>query len=580
MQIKFNIPKTRVMFIHETASEYKAMMGFPAFLQEGPYFYVPAKITVVYNVISRLQTFFKKIKLDKEVHDFMNLELNLTKIPESFKYHTTPMVFQEIALRYLYTVGSGGLLLAPGMGKSKVVLDYIHLMGFKKVILICPLPLLFVWEDEVAIHRPELSIHLVKTTDWASEYAQFGSKNIMCMNYSKAVIFKDHIKKAGFEFIHLDEFLIKDTKTERTQSITKLSKSIPYRCGGSGTLINNSILDTFAPVRFLEPSLVGENYTNFLNRHTVRNPRDLKMVVGTRKADEAKSILESCCIVMSKEEWLKLPAKHIHDIYVQPSLAQREFYSCLQRNFIAHIEDETIEIDNALVMMSKLYQVSNGFIYVSDKKEEEAEVVELLAEDEKNKKKKSPRRTKFFPEQPKIKALVDLVKNTTKEKRCVIWFNMEAEYTLLKQMMEDNGWSYLTIKGGTKNLGQIVREFNNNPNIQFLICQSKSVNYGVTILGTSFEKMENSDIEILPGISPSVFTQIFYSCNFSLEVYLQQQDRIHRIGQTHECTYYRLWLNTSVEHSIKSALEDKMHVRREMLVDIAEKLKQEPNFLV
>jgi SNF2 family DNA or RNA helicase len=580
MQIKFNIPKTRVMFIHENALEYKSLARFPAFLTEGPHFFVPAKISIVYNVVSRLQASFKKIKVDKEVMDFMNQEMKLLPLPEDFKFHTKPMIFQEIALRYLYTMGSAGLLLDPGMGKSKVVLDYIKLKGFKRTLLVCPLPLLFVWEDEVFTHRPDLTIHLVKTTDWESEWEQAKDKDIICMNYTKAVIFKDQIRKQQFDFVHLDEFLIKDPSSLRTQGITQIAKHIPYRCGGSGTLINNSILDVFSPVRFIEPSLVGWSYTNFLNKHTIRNPHQLRMIVGTKGNDEARSILDSCCIVMSKDEWLKLPNKTFHDIYVQPGETQREFYYNLQRNFIATIQGETVEIDNALVMMSKLYQVSNGFVYVSDKKESEAEVIELLAEETTTKKKKSTRRTVFFPEQPKIKALIKLIKETTKEKRAIIWFNMGAEYTLIKQMMDDNGWSYLTIKGGTKELGKIVREYNNNPNIQFLICQAKSVNYGVTVLGTTKDKMDDSDIEFMPGVSPSVFTQIFYSCNYSLEVYLQQQDRIHRIGQIHECTYYRLWLNTSVEIAIKAALENKMYIRKDMLIDIAEKLKEAPSYLV
>lgn len=579
MLVKFNVNKDRVLFIHENANEYKALMGFPAFLKEGPHHYVPAKVGVVYNVVSRIETSFRKIQIDKDVYTFMNQELRLRDLPSDFKFHTTPMIYQEIALRFMLTNGGGGLLLDPGMGKSKVVLDFIKLMGFKKSIVVCPLPLLFVWEDEVAIHRPDLTIHLVTTTDWDAEWAKGKDKNILCLNYTKAVMFAPQLSKQGFEFIHLDEFLIKDPSTTRTKDITELSKKIPYRCGGSGTLVNNSIFDVFAPVRYLEPALVGWNYTNFQNRHAVKNPRDLKMVLGYRKKEEARAVLETCSIVMTKDEWLKLPEKKFHDMYYQPGEKQRDFYQSLQRNFIAEVGGETVEVDNALVMLSKLYQVSQGFIYVSDKKSEEEEALDLLAEEGK-KKKKGKRRTVFFSEQPKVDAMVNLIKNTTKEKRAIIWFNCEAEYELIRKALEDNNWTFRSIKGGTKNLGGIVREYNADPNIKFLVCQAKSVNYGITILGTSFEKLEDAGVEVLPGISPSVHTQIFYSCNFSLEVFLQQQDRIHRIGQKHPCDYYRLWLNTPVEMLIKNALTDKMCIRKEMLVDIAEKLKQLENNLV
>ncbi|EJD67192.1 hypothetical protein BB65665_12662, partial [Bacillus sp. 916] len=158
MIIQFNASKTKVLFQHEDAADYKLLHSFPAFKRdrETPHFYVPAKSQIVYNVYHRLRKRKKTLKVAKDVLEFMNEPFALKKIPESFKYHTKPMDFQEIALRYLYTVGSGGILLEPGMGKSKVALDYICLMQFKKVLIVCPKPLLFVWEDEIRIHRPEL----------------------------------------------------------------------------------------------------------------------------------------------------------------------------------------------------------------------------------------------------------------------------------------------------------------------------------------------------------------------------------------------------------------------------------------
>lgn len=575
MQIKFNTLKNRVLFINEGATEYKNMMSFPAFQKEGPFFYVPAKVHVVFNVVSKLQTAFKKIAIDKDVLDFMNGDMDLKKLPEDFKYITSPMEFQDIALRYMYTVGSGGLLLAPGMGKSKVAADYIALMKFKRSIILCPKPLCFVWEDEIAKHRNDLTIHVFKTTDWEKEWEQAKDKDIICMNYSKASILKTQISKVAFDFIHLDEFLIKDPTTARTKDITAISRNIPYRCGGSGTLVNNSILDVYSPVNFLEPALVGTSFTSFKNRYTVRNPRDLRMVVGYTKGQEVKATLESCCIVMEKENWLKLPPKTFHDVYVNLGDDQRDFYSSLSRNYIASLNGATVEVDNALVMAAKLTQCANGFLYISEKTDEDSEeVMDLLAEEVK-KKKKVPRKTQFFSSQPKITAMLDILKNKVKGKRGIIWYNYEAERELISKALDDNKFPFLTIKGGTKNIGAVVREFNNNPNIPWLLCNAKAVNYGITILGTTQEKMEDSDIEIFPGMSPEVHTQIFYSCNFSLECYLQQCDRIHRIGQTHDCHYYRIFANTNVEHRIRKALDDKMLIRKDMLVDICEKLRED-----
>ncbi|MNK09963.1 hypothetical protein D3C87_279730 [compost metagenome] len=592
MQVKFNTDKTKVVFLNENAAEYKNMMGFPAFLKEGPYFYLPTKWAVVNNVINRLskdRQFKGKVKLAKDVYDFCREEHKLKPIPEAFKFHTTPMDFQEIALRYIYTTGSAGILLDPGMGKSKVVLDYIWLMQFKKSVIVCPKPLMFVWEDEIKIHRPELSNYYgVKTTDWEIEKEGISKAQVVIINYNKAVTFAPQLSKAGFDFIHLDEFLIKDPKTDRTKTITALSKHIPYRAGGSGTLVNNTVLDVFCPVRYIEPGLVGWNYTNFQERHTVRarvKPGEesaIRQIVAFKGIDEARSVLEACSIVMTKEQWLKnMPEKKFHDIYVTPSQEQKEVYDSLMRNYIAEFNGEYIEIDNALVMLSKLYQVSNGFVYKTDKPEIELKDNDALAANDiddllqDSDRKRRPKRKKlFFKEQPKIDALRELVNKKIPERKAIVWFNMEAELDLIQAMLKEEGKTFLIIKGGEGKIGEKVREFNANPAIQYLVCQAKSVNYGITVLGVSEEKLDESDYEPFPGVNPEVHTQIFYSLNFSLEVYLQQQDRIHRLGQKHQCDYYRLFANTSVEHQIRKAITEKMTIRRDILVDIAEKIRK------
>jgi len=282
---------------------------------------------------------------------------------------------------------------------------------------------------------------------------------------------------------------------------------------------------------------------------------------------------------MSKERWLKLPPKNFNYLMVQPSDSQRELYYDLARNYIARIsEDVFIEVDNALVMMSKLYQISNGFLYLNHKEEDLLEVagyVEEIEDSSSSKKNKIPRETIYLPECSKINRLDELLSNELKDKKAIIWFNMEAEYTLIKNLLDSRGEEYLTIKGGEKDSGAKVRAFNKTPSIRWLVCQAKSVNYGITVLGSKNKDLELKDDEVLPNIDPQVFNEVFYSLNFSLEVFLQQQDRIHRLGQDRECHYWILLTNLPIERRIRALIEDKIDIRKSMLVDIAEKMRTE-----
>jgi SNF2 family DNA or RNA helicase len=171
--------------------------------------------------------------------------------------------------------------------------------------------------------------------------------------------------------------------------------------------------------------------------------------------------------------------------------------------------------------------------------------------------------------------LTELVTGTLKGRRGIIWYNMSAELEIISKALDSAGISYLVIKGGEKDTGGKVRRFNVDPSVSWLVCQAKSVNYGITVLGKSAEDLEEMDIELPPGITPEVYTHIYYSLNFSLEVYLQQQDRSHRIGQKHACEYYRLITNAPIEHHIVRALHRKRNIRNEMLIDYIEKLKKD-----
>ena len=592
MKVSFSEDKNYLVFQYEDIKEYKALHKIPALTNMGVGKVCPAILPVAFNVVARFRKQFTNLSVQPELETWLKSPFKLLPLPEGFEFHTKPKDFQEIALRYLYTLGSAGILLDPGMGKSKVVLDYIFLKGFKKTFIVCPSALLFVWEDEIQKHRPELSFHIVKTTDWDKELPGINAAQVVIINYSKAVILKHRIKELDVDFLHLDEFLIKDPSTNRTKAITEIARGVPYRCGGSGTLINNSPLDMFCPVRYLQPALVGWNYSTFLDKYAViveakpRNAGDKprSTVVGFRGKDEVRSILDSCCIVMTKEKWLKLPDKHFHDIYVQMSQEQREAYYGLMRNYRMDIAGQEVTIDNPLVMLSKLYQISQGFLYITPESPSEISL-DLLgmfsdetgALEKKTKgkaqdgtgKRAGPRQTVFFKEQPKVEALKKLLTSTLQNRKSIIWFNMEGELILIEQALREIGDTYLVIKGGDKKIGDKVREFNRTQGIKRLVCQAKSVNYGITVLGTRADALEAEGIQVLPDIDTQVADEVFFSLNFSLEVYLQQQDRIHRLGQDRSCNYYRIFANNPVETKIRQAIEDKVSLKQEMLIDIA-----------
>jgi len=577
-----------VLFRPETTDDVTVMDKFPALTRHEMIWYGPRKQHILFNVLSRLKAKLS-LNIAPDIQQLMDNPIKIKDLREDFKFYTEPKPFQRIALRFMNHFMAGGLLLEPGMGKTKIVQDFIAYNKMKKSMIVCPKPLLAVWMQEARIHRPDLRFYKVETTDWEKEKEGILAADVVVVNYNKAVIFCEigEFCDIPWDFIGLDEALIKDHTSQRTVALTKLAKKIPNRCLMSGTLINNSCLDVYAPMRFLDVSLVGDSYYKFAEEYSNKvvmktGPESsITTFKGTKYPHLLKDILRSNSIVMTKDEWLNLPPKNFYTHFVQLDDVAREIYFKFASNWCYYFDDGTfVEADIALTSLAKLTQISNGFVYLSKEAEEESEADMGLMisrkKSDKPKKKKATKRgledIRFFGKYPKAEKMIDLLKGGLKSRRVMIWYNLQAELKIILDALEAEGITYLTAVGGDKNINRNIDLFNSDPKYRCLVSQAKTINYGVTVLGKDYDE-EADDIPI--GITPEVFTQIFYSFNFSLEVFIQQQDRIHRLGQEFPCDYHFLVANTPTERKIMKAMEDKQEIREYMLEDSLEDIRKQ-----
>lgn len=620
MRIQINNTLRRLDVIPDSVADSRFLAVFAGFEKDPTkdVYFAPLKVPVVQSLLRRIKKkYTKDIIASREVLALRDSEFKLKEIPKSFKYITTPLLHQEIALRYLYTSRGGGLLLDPGLGKTKIVLDYIKLMRFKKSLIVCPKALLFVWEEEVAKHRPDLKIHVRVSLTWDRQLHTINQNiknnpkgsvrhrtniaartsitnkrekdlrleaeaDVVVINYDKAVqgqlYVQDHLKP---DFLAIDEGLVKDPTTNRTKALTAIAKRVSSVVIMSGTLVNNTPLDVYSPVRILEPSLVGSGFKKFQDRYChmcVRKGPGGKILgrfVGSfRDVDEVREILEATSIIMSKEEWLDLPSKKFITVPVPMSMEQETAYYDLAHNYITKIGDEYLEVDSPLTALCKLTQISNGFVYTQGDTSGEELMLTKAPSLKVGGNTPLPRVTYYFESQPKVEALRTLIEETLPTRRFILWYNMTAEYGLISSLLDEMGVSYQTIKGGEKRTGDKVKDFNANPETQVLVCQAKSVNYGITVLGTTLDALEKSSVEVLPDFDPEIYTEVFYSLNYSLELFIQQQDRIHRIGQTHDVEYYLLTSDNPTDNGVTERLEAKKEVRKAILVDVVSKLHE------
>ena len=635
MLIALNPSRTDLTLTPESISELKFLGEFVGgkHVPAGQITFLSPEPRIAKTVLSRLKEEVDgafALKITPDVKSIMEWKPFLDPLPDWFRYYTEPLEHQDIALRYLWTFRRYGLGLDPGLGKTKVVLDWIWLLmqanaragvPNEKFLVVCPRPLLSVWKKQGKIHRPELVTHVLQSVTYSQrfrerklkledmspdtpEYRQKTAQirremsaidverrleidgirkaDVVVTNYAKVVQNTGFFLSQKWLGLAVDEALVKNPDSEQTDALTRICEKVDNFTLMSGTLINNHAGDVFSPVRMMHRDLLGTSFYKFKKRYAIETDmkvgreeeeqRTIKRIVGYRREHLIKAALDSVFLFMRKEQWLKdLPPKVFKEVHVRMSDAQKAAYRELKANYSLSLGNgAVVEVDNALSCTAKLTQISSGFLYYGQSDSDLLDlglstlgsVLKKKGKDKKKRKPTGPRETWLFPEQPKLDAARSLLQGVLAREKVVLWYNYGAEGDLLSEMMREIGVSFRVINGNTKNSGEDIDAFNDSSSIQVLLCQAKAVNYGVTLLGND---LENCEYE--PDLNPEVCNHIFYSLNYSLEVFLQQQDRSHRIGMKKSPTYYILMADSPMEHAIARKLLMKQEVREAFLED-------------
>jgi hypothetical protein len=484
------------------------------------------------------RTFPKRPLLIQNVMDRLGITgqaiqpLKPRAFPEAFLYHTQPLPHQHDSLSLLWTYRGLNLLLDPGLGKTKILLDYIHLRKPRRTLVVCPSPLKGVWEEERDRHRPELTLTRIDTKDDELK------GEILLMSYAMLRLKLEQLFFWKPELIIVDEALIQNDSLTTSALITlgKLSKE---RILASGSLVNNGPLNLYYPLQFSEPSLVGGSFGRFRDRYvetytgTKWNSEGTKTkyTVATdefKNIPELRSMVRATSIIMRKEEVLKdLPKQHFYEIDIEMPQSYKDIWATILGDAVIDVPGhDLIELENPLAIVSRLSQLTAGFFYMEGKV------------------------PWFLDEQPKLDVLIK--KASASRERGIIWIKYNAQSLKVEERLAEAGIEYMVVNGRTKDVPKDVRTFNNSDSKQFLVAQERVLNYGHTVLG------HKSEDDYLP-LSSNVKEQHFLTESYSYQVTTQQIGRTHRIGVTYEPEYYR-YLMSPLDLKVRAVLDTRRDV--------------------
>lgn len=420
---------------------------------------------------------------------------------------------QQEALDFLKDRERGALLMEMGTGKTRIVLERIASGELPSpVLIVIPNSLFYSWSKEI-FQFPEISSVSLTGTRKQRLAKLRGSESVFLLNYDYLSPLRDALLRKRFRSLIFDEStMIKNPRAKRTRAATKLADCAEHVYILTGTCMANAPLDVFCQFRLLGKDVLGNSYYGFRNTFAIINTyKGFPEVVGYRDLDVIQDRLSNFSFVKLKRECLDLPPKTFEERRVELLPEQRKLYDQVKDEILMEFEDSPFSTPLAITKMLRLSQIVGGHLTTDDGE------------------------TKTFPS-AKEKELV-LVVEQAQPQKVVVWCRFRHEIRRAECMLQM--YHPVTLHGDVSvtDRGKRIELFQEDEKTRVLISQIQVGKFGLTLTAGT--------------------VAVYYSKTYSLEDYLQSQDRIHRIGQQQPVTIIDLNATGTLDVSLQIALQKK-----------------------
>lgn len=343
-----------------------------------------------------------------------------------------------------------------------------------------------------------------------------------------------------FDAVVIDELSsFKSAKSKRWKALRKVIFGSRYVYGLTGTPASNGYLDLWPEMYLLDH---GERLGKTLGayRSTYFNPGahkghvvfEWRLKPGAREQIDAR--LSDICLSMSKEDWLDLPERTYNTIPVQLDSKARKLYDQFKRDKLLPLVHEHeklavaqgMDYDTAVVgdmaaqVSGKLLQMANGAVYDDD-----GEV--------------------FHIHDAKLDMLAEIA-DTSAGQPILVFYNYKHDLKRLQERFPD------AVKMG----GEDVISAWNRGEIPMLLCQPASAGHGLNL-------QDGGHIIVWFGLT------------WSLELYQQANDRLHRMGQRSAVIVHHLVAEDTIDEKVMAALTAKDATQKGLLDALKQYLQEE-----
>lgn len=441
------------------------------------------------------------------------------------KYASFP--YQHEAFVAIRDLEYGAILHEQGLGKTKIAIDLLLYWLQEKVVdtvvIAVKKSLVSNWLEELESHS-SIKPRVLSSNRRENFYILNSPVRLILVNYEVIKAERERFClfcKTRDVGIILDEATkIKNPGAEVTQAFFELAPLFKRRIIMTGTPVSNRPYDIWAPVWFLDQGeSLGNNYAAFVRETNLDNDLyediDRQYALG-RRLDDIFDRISAFSVRETKNSGvISLPDKLIETVTSYWETRQREIYDQIRQELrLVVLKDGKPTEDlseNVLKRLLRLVQVASNPRLID---------------------------AGYTLEPGKLEDLHELLSTISlKGEKTIVWTIFNENIKWLAQELISYKPAQIFGKMDMAQRDANIARFKTDPETRVLLATPGAGKEGLTLTVANHA--------------------IFYDRGFSLDDYLQAQDRVHRISQTRTCHIYNLVMQGSIDEWIDQLLAAK-----------------------
>ncbi len=419
------------------------------------------------------------------------------------------------------------VLNSPGTGKSKAALwswDYLYGQGLcKKMLVVATLSTLnFVWARECFATLPHRTVKILHGTKRTRLDRLKEDADIFVINHDGFKIIQAELAaRDDIDVLCIDELAVFRNNSERSKAMRKFAKRFKFVWGLTGYPMPNAPTDVWAQAQIVTPNTVPK----FFNQAQTMLMNKLDQYRWVPKPDAVDTALKMLqpSVRYDLDAVVELPEVVYRTIDVPLSPKQTSVYAKLAKDFKVMIDNKEVTAVNAAVVLGKLLQVSGGWVYTGDKT-----IIDVDAS-------------------TRHQVLISLIEEAVHKVLVFAPFRHVVEG--LSKVLDKAGIEHAVVHGDVSGRDQLFHLFQNTSKFKVLLAHPQCLAHGLTLTAAD--------------------SIVWYMPTASLDIYLQANARITRVGQKHRQQVFHLQ-STVAERRMYTLLRGKQKVQNALLALLEE----------